>query len=200
MPAETKDAKKPRRETWEDWLPAGAAVSDDLLTRDDLIAALHSIGGDVTADDFRNWQRAGVIPYGTLRWHEETHATRTFYPRLMVQIIAQLRTLQRDGYKLQEIGPRLRSFAFYQSIMNEPSTPEEDHDARLGFETPMNEILKLKPLLVTIAEIHGRHVGRNVTRVEVRLTIDPDDSDNRVSGLAVDVIDESGALFTYSWP
>ncbi len=196
----TTSSKKPQ-ETWEAWLPDGTVIPEErLLTREQLFASLSNIGVRVTPKDLANWQAGGVIPYGIRRWHEATHKTRTLYPAMMVQLIAQLRKLQNEGLQLQDIGPRLRSFVFHWAILNEPMEPNEDRDIRLGIKTPVDDILKLKTLLSDIAEAHSQQIGRPVTHVEVRLDLTDPDVESRVAGLVVALTDSSGALFTYAWP
>lgn len=196
----TTSARK-EKETWQDWLPDGTAIPEDaLLTREDLISTLANIGVRVTPKDLANWQTGGVIPYGVLRWHEATGKTRTLYPAMMIQLIAQLRKLQNEGLQLQDIGTRLRSFVFHWAILNEPMDPDEDCDVRLGIKTPVNDMLKLKALLSDIAEAYSQQIGRPVTHAEVRLDLTDPNVESRVAGLVVALTESSGALFTYAWP
>jgi hypothetical protein len=201
MPVETATPSKQERETWEDWLPEGSHVPpQELITREELITTLRNLGVSITPVDLRNWQQAGVVPYGKRGWDEKTRKTRTLYPPAMVTLIQRLRKLQGEGYKLQDIGPRLRSHLFYWATVSFPFDEGSDAATGIGLETPMDDILRLKPILQDIALYHGRQIGRRVTRVDVRLKLDEPDPDNRVSDLFIDVTDESGALFTYSWP
>ena len=197
----TTTAAKKQRETWEAWIPDGTVIPDaDLITREELLTSLHNIGVKVSARDLANWQTGGVIPYGKWQWHEPTRKTRALYPPAMIPLIVRLRQFQDEGMQLRDIGPRLRTFTLMWSASNEPADPNERNDPALGIETPMQDILKLKALLTQIAETHGRQIGRPVTFAEVRLDLTDPDVESRIAGLAVDLTDASGALFTYSWP
>jgi len=86
---------------------ASAASDDELLTRGQLIAQLKDEGIEITAFDLGNWQRAGIVPHGARRWRDG--ATRVVYGPEMVDVIRRLRALQAEGYKLRQIGSRLRA-------------------------------------------------------------------------------------------
>jgi hypothetical protein len=69
-------------ETWESWFTAGTVIPDAaLMTRQALLSALHGQGVMVSTKDLKNWQAAGVIPYGARRWHGATGTSRTLYPQ-----------------------------------------------------------------------------------------------------------------------
>ncbi len=97
----TEAASKAKRETWQDWRPEDGDLSpSDLLTRDQLIQRLTDKGIRVSVDDIRNWQGAGLIPYGIRRRHKG--ATRTLYPPWMVGLIRLLRAAQGTGMRLSD--------------------------------------------------------------------------------------------------
>ncbi|MDP9470071.1 MAG: hypothetical protein M3Q71_05300 [Chloroflexota bacterium] len=107
MSAKTPAGRK--RRTWRDWLPPGTPEPDTLLTRTELLARLHAEGVDVSTHDLDNWQTAGIIPYGIRRRHEG--ATRTLYPKWMVDLIRYLRELQDEELPLPQISAILKVHA-----------------------------------------------------------------------------------------
>jgi len=101
-----KQPKTPR-ETWRDWELPGTAEPDELVTRDAIIAALRREHLTVTPDNFRDWQSAGVIPYGVNRWHDG--AVRTLYPGWMLTVIRTVHELRAQGWKMPEVRDRVRA-------------------------------------------------------------------------------------------
>ena len=102
---DTATPAKPKRQTWQDWRPEDRNLApSDLLTRDQLIQHLTDKGIRVSVDDIRNWQGAGLIPYGIRRRHEG--ATRTLYPPWMVDLLRLLRVLQGQGMRLNDAATR----------------------------------------------------------------------------------------------
>lgn len=188
-----------KRETWVDWIAEGVVIPEaNLITREELISALANHGAKATQKDFANWQAAGFIPYGVLRWHEATHKTRALYPDFMVALILQLRKHQAEGMHLQEIAPNLRRSAYSLSrTFDNPWDLDEDKlQARL---TNLADKI-LKAILTEIAEAHSEESGRQVARVDVRFfPLDPDGGQH-ANSLELDLTDTTGARFTYHWP
>ncbi len=103
-------SEKAKRETWRDWLLAGSVDPAEVLTRDDLVTRLQDRGVQVTTDDFRYWERIGVLPRAIRQRHDG--ATRAVYPDWFVPLVIRLRTLQRrDNVPLVRIGQALRTYA-----------------------------------------------------------------------------------------
>ena len=98
------------RETWASWFPDS---EDDPGTIDELLETLSSFGvNNVSADNIRYWQKAGIIPAPTKRWHGG--ATRALYPpTLAALVIMELIALKDHGYSLQQIAPRVRAYALF---------------------------------------------------------------------------------------
>lgn len=109
---------KAGRETWADWIRAVNPRFDEddeeavhLQPLDDLLAELNDLlpheEDKVDAVTIRYWQREGILPYPIKRWHNG--ATRSLYPfPAAFQLILHIRGLQKEGYTLQQIVPRLR--------------------------------------------------------------------------------------------
>ncbi|MDP9358316.1 MAG: hypothetical protein M3R02_24120 [Chloroflexota bacterium] len=101
------------QETWRDWMPDGAPDPDQLYTRDEIIEMvdrLHVTGTDpVSAGDLRYWESLGILPRPVRRWHEG--AARALYPSWYAYLPRRVRILQRTGYSLDEIRPRIRTHA-----------------------------------------------------------------------------------------
>ncbi len=104
----TEAPAKPKRETWQDWLPPGvpAFTPDELMPRAEFLTELRNRGIDASESDLRYWEYVGALPRPIRRWHEG--ATRALYPRVAFDAVSTLRRLQRDGLPLEDIGARLR--------------------------------------------------------------------------------------------
>ena len=186
--APTKPPAKPNKETWRDWLPPGAPEPTDLLTRAELIEQLQAEGLSVSAFDLRNWQSAGIVPYGINRWDKETQATRTFYPLVMVDIIRTLRALQTNGHKLSDIGPMLLDQ--FGRILGSQKALGSGHDglpsvrhitvadaavirsSDAAHASVSTAPPGLKAQLVEMARNHERAFGLTITHAEVRMVDD----------------------------
>ena len=180
----TEVPTKPTRETWRDWEPIGAPEPNELLTRDELLSRLQAEGVTVSADDLRNWQLAGVIPYGERRWH--AGATRVLYPAWMVGTVRNLRRLQGEGYKLGQIGPQLRVLRGLARYHENPTpTPEDDHPWDLD---------DVRQRLLAVAEGHQRRRGTLPSRVEAALDL------ASPSQLVVRLYDDRGHPLTFVVP
>jgi len=102
--------KKAKRETWRDWLPRDAEEPrvETLLTREALRAQLARRRSAVPETALRSWERVGVLPHPVRQWH--AGSVRALYPPWYVDLVRQLRRLQRDGYPLAAIGGELRAY------------------------------------------------------------------------------------------
>jgi len=109
----TEAPTKPKRETWRDWMPDGSAEPERLFTRDEVVAMIegrHVAGtSPVSAGDLRYWEGLGILPHPIRRWHDG--AGRALYPSWHALFAQQVRLLQRSGYSLDEIKPRIRALA-----------------------------------------------------------------------------------------
>jgi len=97
-------------ETWRAWLPPGAPEPPlaELLTRADILDWLDRRRLAVRENDLRFWEARGVLPRPWRKWRDG--AARALYPAWYPVLVRELRRLQRDGYPLAEIGPRLREY------------------------------------------------------------------------------------------
>ncbi len=140
-------------ELWAEWFPE--PDEDQQGTIGDLLAYLARIdAGDVTADNIRYWQKAGVIPSPVKRWHDG--ATRGVYPITSAALtIAELLELKRLGYTLDQIRPRLR--AWFAS--------RRDPDP-----------LGISEAITDVAHQYGRIQQNTITAVQIRF-IDADGRD-----------------------
>ncbi len=104
-----KQRSKSKRETWRDWLPPSAPLPEVLYTRDKLVRELERVymGPSVTARDIAYWESEGIIPTAVRQWHNG--AVRAIYPEWILWLIVELRTLQDEGYNLNQIALKLRS-------------------------------------------------------------------------------------------
>jgi hypothetical protein len=179
MPTETK----PQRETWRDWEPEGTPEPELLLTRDHVLDQLRDEGFIVSRNDMRNWQTAGVIPYGINRWHEG--AVRTLYPGWAAPMLRSVRTLQGEGRKLPEIRDRIRArwrdrTELFVIGVDAKATGRvvaksgADSQTLLSSETARVEKTidppaDLAPRLADLARLAERALGGRFVRAEVRL-------------------------------
>lgn len=108
----TTTTKTPtKRRDWRDWLPPEGSVeaieaAEPMLTRAELVAALHDAGEDVSAHSIRYWHTKNVLPYPTKR--KRGRSVEAVYPAWYVWLIQALRGYQREGVPLDHISPRLR--------------------------------------------------------------------------------------------
>lgn len=178
MPTDEQDASTPARETWIDWVPEEGREdalldAEPLLTRDELVAELQQYSGtkDVNARNIIHWQSIGAIPYPLKERRQG--APRALYPKWMIGTIHQLKSLQNDGYKLREIGPLLR-FNTYHTFLPRALTPrqEERQAKRMANRALFPLVEELDPRIRSLARIHERLHGGQITHAEVRLVDD----------------------------
>jgi len=141
------------KETWLDWIRAVDPEFDEssisYITLDELLEACDDVfttpEQKIDAVTIRYWQREGLLPYPVKRWHNG--ATRSLYPQgTAVQLLLQIRVLQKKGYTLEQIAPRLRG-----------------HLAMLYDPTP----LELRPTIIEAANRRASFTGRPIREVIV---------------------------------
>lgn len=178
--APTKPPAKPNKETWRDWLAEDAPEPTGLVTRDTLLDRLRNEGLGVGVYDLRNWQWAGIVPYGVNRWDQETRTTRAFYPLAMADIVRTLLTRKADGHKLADIGPELRDQ--FRTLTSPRRVEAKDRAAVTATETATAAVrppalptalpTALAPALAELARNHERAFGGAIVAAEVRLIDD----------------------------
>lgn len=147
-----------KRKTWRDWLPPDAPEPrvETLLTRDQLLARVSRLRPAIAETTLRSWERAGVLPHPIRRWHEG--AVRAVYPPWYLDLVRQIRRLQRDGYPLAAIAAELEAYV------------QETH-GRAPIGQWRREQIVLGPALVgelqRLAVEHERITGAAATAVEV---------------------------------
>ena len=97
------------RDTWQDWMGPGMRqpVDGELLTRAELVRRLLDRGVLVTPRTVLHWETQGALPRPVRRWYRG--ATRSTYPRWVIEVAAQVPALRRAGLSFPEIGNRLRA-------------------------------------------------------------------------------------------
>jgi len=103
----SNDPTTSRRETWRDWLKDKPEPTT-LYTRDE-IAEMASGVDKISGNDIRYWEYQGVLPRSIRQWHNG--AARAVYPEWYAHLARMVRSLQRHGLGLDEIGPRIRQRA-----------------------------------------------------------------------------------------
>lgn len=149
----TEAPARSTRETWDDWLPPDGPADDRQLTRDELVAELRAFGVDVDADDFRFWESAGVLPRPIRRWYRG--ATRTMYPTIAINAVMELRELQKRGYTLKQIAPRLRLLPRWAWSSN-PHSIDTDDVAALARKHEELTGKKIWQVKITFVDEDGR--------------------------------------------
>lgn len=169
----TAEKTRAARESWLDWIPPEGREdalldAEPLLTRDELVVELQRGGNAVTGRDLVYWQSVGAIPYPVKRQHHG--APHAFYPKWFVGTVHQLKSLQEQGYKLREIGPLLRGHV-YHTFMPRPMTPEQEQRQakRVAKQALFPLVEELDPRIRSLARIHERLHGGQITHAEVRL-------------------------------
>ncbi len=142
-----------QRETWADWIrgvdPDFDESSIEYSTLADLLEDLNDLitpeSAKVDAVTIRYWQRKGLLPYPIKRWHKG--ATRSLYPKhAATHLIMRIRSLQQEGYTLEQIAPRLRG---HLAMIYDPGP------------------LDLEPAIVKAAKRREAFTGRPVREVVV---------------------------------
>ncbi len=143
-----------QRETWRDWLPEGTPDPpvEELLTRDQVLAALQRRRVKVARTALESWEKHGILPCPVRRWHDG--AVRAIYPRWYPHLVQQLRSLQREGYPLAAIGRQLRAQVRAHHGVVSGIPPRREH---------LIPTLELREELVKFVRQHERLTGETVT-------------------------------------
>lgn len=158
------------RETWKDWIGPDAPEPDDLYTRAEIVERANGLIRDhhkpVKAGDLQLWEKLDILPRGIRRRHGG--AQYSLYPAWHAYLARQVRQLQREGYSLDEIKPRVRAYARMTLEYGRTSIDEE-----IGRNVQSPEEIMLWPVLVEELERLGRwwaHLqGVEAERVEVHV-------------------------------
>jgi DNA-binding transcriptional MerR regulator len=161
------------KQSWADWMGPGDPEPEELFTRAEIVeqanTLIGTLGKPVSASDLQLWEKLGVLPRAIrLRRGDAQYA---LYPDWHAYLVRNVRQLQREGYSLDEIKPRIRAYA--RLVLGHGRTPlDEEISHRLGrVQSP--EQLMLWPVLVEELERLGRwwsHLqGVEVDRIEVHV-------------------------------
>lgn len=168
----TTTPPKPKRETWKDWLGPDAPEPDELFTRQEIVEKANEVARPpgvkpVKAGDLQLWEKIGILPHSIRRRRGD--AQYALYPEWHAALARRVRQLQREGYSLDEIRPRIRAFA--RNLLWYDQHPVEDRYPYRNVETP--EEITMWPLLVEELERLSRYwshlQGEDVDRVEVNV-------------------------------
>lgn len=164
---------RPKREDWTDWWPDEPTDPDQLLTRQQLVERAQAEGIDVTAQDIANWILRGHLPAGRLV--RSGRALQARFPARYVDLLRATRAMQASGFKLNEVGPRLRRHYARQrrvSVVAVPVLGSSDTgyirtgDAALTVDPALAEMLR------GVARDHEQNYGAHIARIEIRLIDD----------------------------
>ena len=161
-----------KRETWRDWM-GGDQEPDELFTRAEIVDQANALIGahskPVSASDLQLWEKLGVLPCAIRRRRGD--AQYALYPRWQAYLIRNVRQLQREGYSLEEIKPRIRAYARMTLGYGRSAIDDEIAADRPTAQAP--EDITLWPVLVEELERLSRwwaHLqGVDVDRVEVHV-------------------------------
>lgn len=162
---------KPKHPTWRDWMPDGAPEPEEFTRREILdMANAMRLPKPITERDLRLWEQRGVLPRAIRRKH-------AMYPRWYANLIRQVRLLQRQGYTLAEIAPRIRTHARMMFGLGNPDELEALRRASGGrVVSSPGEIHLTSPMVTELeqmAHVYELMTGIEVVRAEVHL-IDAD--------------------------
>jgi DNA-binding transcriptional MerR regulator len=161
-----------KRETWADWM-GGDQEPDELFTRAEIVdqanTLIGALGKPVSASDLQLWEKLGVCPRPIRRRRGD--AQYALYPRWQAYLIRNVRQLQREGYSLEEVRPRIRAYARMTLGYGRSAIDDEIAADRPTAQAP--EDITLWPVLVEELERLSRwwaHIqGVDVDRVEVHV-------------------------------
>ncbi len=172
MPTAEKTATTPK-ETWRDWMGPDDPEPEELFTRAEIVdqanTLIGALGKPVSASDLQLWEKLGVLPRPIRRRRGD--AQYALYPRWQAYLIRNVRQLQREGYALDEIKPRIRAYA--RMTLGYGRSAIEGEIAAASGHVQSPEGIALWPVLVEELERLGRwwaHLqGTAVDRVEVHV-------------------------------
>lgn len=100
-----------RKETWRDWIPEGypEPADDELITREEMLDQLGSMGLDLPLGTLRHWEGIGILPAPIRRRH--SGATRALYPPWMPHLVHSLATSKRWGTPAETLAAKSREIA-----------------------------------------------------------------------------------------
>ena len=95
----------PTRPTWRDWVGPNAPEQAEMLTRNQLFTDLRADDSTSPTPQSHCGNDAGYSPYPTQR--RENTTTTGYYPVWMADLVRELRRLQGEGLKLEQITQHL---------------------------------------------------------------------------------------------
>lgn len=166
----TTETLTTNQQTWRDWLGPDEPEPDELFTRAEIVDQANSLigalGKPVSSSDLQLWEKLGVLPRPIRRRRGD--AQYALYPRWQAYLVRNVRQLQREGYSLEEIKPRIRTYA--RLVLGYGRTPI---DEEIGRRVQAPEQITLWPVLVEELERLSRwwaHLqGVDVDHVEVHV-------------------------------
>lgn len=155
--AQTISGRAERRQTWRDFMPEGAPMPA-LRSHDELLDALRDRGVDLPSSTLEYYRQQGILPRPIRRRHGG--ATRPVYPEWMVEAVEHLRTLQDQGFSLEEIKPRMHTWMI--------GTAASGHSGRklAAIENTFQhvaqqELSKVSTMTVSLRDADGNEVYRH---------------------------------------
>ncbi len=106
--AEIQQEAEAGQQTWVDWMPEDSP-DPGVLSRDELLEALHERGVAITKYTLDHYRRNGILPRPVRRRHGGV--TQAVYPSWYIGAIAHLKQLQNAGKSLEDIKPWIRTWA-----------------------------------------------------------------------------------------
>jgi DNA-binding transcriptional MerR regulator len=170
-PMATTEKPKTNQETWRDWLGPGEPEPGDLYSRDEIVKIANAtrIRKPVKPGDLRLWEQLGILPRGIRRGHQG--AARNVYPGWTANLAQQVRLLQDQGYSLEEIKPRVRTYA--RLTLGHGTTPTDEEIKARHRDAQAPEDVEPWPALVEelarLARWRASLSGVETARIEVRV-------------------------------
>lgn len=126
----TETHAPPQRETWRDWMPAGAP-DPEVLSRDELLEELAERGVKISEYTLEHYRRNGILPRPVRQRHGGV--TQAVYPMWFVPAIRSIKRQQASGRTLEQIAPTLRTWALSGIRWRDPlAEPITEARAALG--------------------------------------------------------------------
>lgn len=167
----TAEPTTTNQETWRDWLGPDEPEPDVLYSRDEIVAMANAMRmhKPVKPGDLRLWEQLGILPRGIRRGHKG--AARNVYPDWTANLARQVRSLQHQGYSLEEIKPRVRTHA--RLVLGHGTTPTDEEIRARHRHAQAPEDVALWPALVEelerLARWRAQLSGVETDRIEVRV-------------------------------